>query len=171
MHVDPDGFVDQGDQNSQNLYGITVEAPNETGSQVRVLNFSEYSNRYDRTMSQSDDLEAEAGTFVNNTYPAYESGEIDPNQVISRNTAMFNLAADEVDGNNSMFRSTAALGMMGLDVPNLNETGTMTVDYRQTEYNGLLLADEAPGGAEESPRAFSWAHMVSSVLNPCIKRG
>jgi hypothetical protein len=141
-----------------------VRPPTESQDPVTLVDFYEYEDAWDRTHAQSADLQAEADTFVSNTYTAYDSGEIDANEVISRNTAMFNLAADEVSANNSMYRSTAALGMMGLDVPDLNSTGTMTVDYRQTEYNGLLLAESAPAGQWSAGTTYDTANIGVTYL-------
>ena len=162
-----DPYVDKAGPNEDPLRPdiryVTVQPASDSDSPVNIVDVRDFTSAWDRINSQTVDLQAESDVFVNNTYSAFESGKIDANEVISRNTAMFNLAASQYKGNNSLYRSTAVLGMLGLDVPQLNNTGTMKVSYRQATYNGLLLADSAPRGSWEKGTTYDTANIKGSV--------
>lgn len=90
------------------------------------------------------DLATEADTYSTNIYPALESGELNATEITSRNNKMFNMGLEAADGNNTYANSLAAYAAMGLEVPSLNGTGTMTIEYGGNTINGMLYTTGTP---------------------------
>ncbi|MBP2250441.1 hypothetical protein J2754_000738 [Halarchaeum solikamskense] len=125
---------------------VATSPPNTSLDAATVLDMSEYQNRWQQYEDLSAELKTEFSTYANNTYPAVESGRINASEVVSRETRMFQLGT-QASESGSLYDSVAALSMMGLATPNLNGTGTMTVNYQNRQYHGLLLAPDVPNGS------------------------
>ncbi|WP_188878710.1 hypothetical protein [Halarchaeum nitratireducens] len=137
---------DHASRQSGNYLRIVVHSPEGSDiGQSGVFNSSKYTDRWQQYGDLSAELKTEFSTYANNTYPAVESGRINASEVVSRETRMFQLGT-QAGQSGSLYDSVAALSMMGLATPNLNGTGTMTVNYQNRQYHGLLLAPEVPNG-------------------------
>ncbi|MXR39805.1 hypothetical protein GRX01_00315 [Halobaculum sp. WSA2] len=147
-----------------NITGMRVEPPNDNYDAYTYVRYSDYASRWDRMEAQNDALQEEADVFVNNTWEAYESGEIDSADVLSRNTQMFRYGNAALNGSESTYDVTAALSSMGLASPELNGTGSMVVQYQNTEYNGLILARNAPSGGWDSGTTYNTSNITGPVL-------
>lgn len=147
----------------QNFKWFGVSAPPDTNfSNVRMFSLGAFDNRFNGWETQSTDLKGEVSLFVDNTYPAFQSGEIDASDLLSRNTQMFEYGttADRDD----QYTVTAALSGMGLAAPQLNGTGTMTVQYNGSEYNGLALARNPPNGSWQVGTTYNTSNFSGPVL-------
>jgi len=158
------GVSDSGDTWGGEPKQFRVTAPNDNYDNQLYVDFSAYSARYEKVGSQNDALQSEVEVFVNNTWDAYESGEIDASDVLSRNTQMFRYGNSALNGSNSTYDVTAALSSMGLASPELNGTGSMVVRYQDTEYNGLILARNAPSGGWEAGTTYASSNISGPVL-------
>ena len=161
--------ADSSDAYQEVVYGHTASdlyavAPNDNYDDATYLTFSTFGERWDRIVAQNDALQAEVDPFVNNTWTAYESGEIDSADVLSRNTQMFRYGQAATDGTNSTYDVVAALSSMGLDSPELNGTGTMEVQYKGATYNGLLMARNAPNGSWQAGTTYNTSNIDGPVL-------
>lgn len=135
----------------QDLY---VKPPNENHDNLTMANVMDYRNRFERIQNKNDALQAEAEQFVNATWEDYESGAINASDVISSHTAMWEYGVRSGNESEGLWRSTAALAMMGYDTPNLNQSGTMTVEYLGQNYTGVVMAENAPGGSWEVGKTY-----------------
>jgi hypothetical protein len=143
---------------------FVVKSPHGERDKQRFLTPSEYWGRWSRIQDQNDALQAEVEAFVNETWGAYQSGEINSADVISRNTQMFRYGNAALNGSESTYDVTAALSSMGLAAPSLNGTGSMVVAYQGTDYNGLILARNAPSGGWDSGTTYNTSNITGPVL-------
>ncbi|TVT78312.1 hypothetical protein FQA18_20420, partial [Haloferax volcanii] len=76
---------------------------------------------------------------------------INSSDVISANTAMFEYGTQSGSDSTSLYDSTAALALMGFDVPDMQSSGLMNVTDQSgtanVTYQGLVLARSAPNGS------------------------
>lgn len=150
--------------NSNNNYNLTkwnweVQSFNNTGkfSGSRLIYEKE---RMDRIEKLSADMEDDVGIMVNNSYPAFQNGTIDPDDVISRHTAMYELGAGQNDS--SVYSAITALSYMGLPTTTLNGTGQITVSHNNTTYEGYLIG-EAPNGTWEAGTTYNGSNLPDPV--------
>lgn len=120
-----------------------VHNPNDDGS-AAMIKFQEY-DRVFRYEEYAAEMRSETPTYAESIYDGIETNRIDPDEVISQNTKMWKMVGEADQG--SLSRSTMALGSMGLEVPELDGTGTMEVDYHGTTYHGLIASESAPDGS------------------------
>ncbi|WP_052367958.1 hypothetical protein [Haloferax sp. ATB1] len=158
-----DGNSTNPSQNGYTGYGVGIQAPDSNYTDLEIWYFEDYHNRWDKIETQTASLQSEADNFVNATYSDFESGAIDPSDVISANTAMFEYAT-RTGNNSTLYSSTAALSLMGFDTPRLNSSGVMNVSYQNQTYQGLILARNAPGGAWESNTTYNTANISGPVF-------
>jgi hypothetical protein len=108
------------------------------------MDLSEEPARWDRITAQRNSVHDEIDTFVNNTYSAYQGGEITNEDLVDPY-----LAAREYgpDPENYSAWATTTLTLMGQNTPEtLENTGNFTVtdQTRNETLNGILLSDENP---------------------------
>jgi len=144
---------------------IRVKGPTENHDDVFLMKSQGYETAWDQTQAMNSDLQSEVDPFVNSTWTAYQNGEINASDVISRNNLMFRYGTDALNNSNqSLYDSTAALSTMGLDTPNINSTGSMTVEYEGVTYEGMVLAQEAPNGTWETGTTYNTSNIGGTVL-------
>ncbi len=144
---------------------LAVQPPNEDYDRVDYLNPSGYKERFNKVETMNSDLQSEVDPFVNGTWTAFQDGQISASDVISRNNLMFRYGTDALNNSNaSLYDSTAALSTMGVDTPNINSTGSMTVEYDGVEYTGMVLAREAPNGTWETGTTYNTSEIGGVVL-------
>jgi len=143
---------------------IRVSAPNDNFSPQSVYNFSVDSERWNETHELNDQLQSEAENFVDATWQDFDSGQVNATDVVSSTTAMFEFGVRSSNESEGLYRSTAALSMMGFDTPNMSSAGMMTVRYQGTNHTGLVLADNAPGGSWETGVTYDPANISGPVF-------
>ncbi|WP_435145632.1 hypothetical protein [Halobaculum sp. P14] len=143
---------------------VYVKGHMSSADRIRYLYFAEWADLWRRIEQQNSNLQAEVGPFVNSTWTAFQTGKINASDVISRNTAMFRYGVDTIQNDTSMYTSVAALATMGLDTPNINGTGQMTVHYDGLTYHGLVLAQQAPGGSWTAGRTYNASNITGNVM-------
>ncbi len=119
-------------------YGFNVNAPDDTYSELRYMEFAEYHDQWTKIENQTSTLQSEVGPYVDSTWDAYEEGRIDASDVMSRTTLMFEQGVDATNSS-GMYNVIGGLAAMGLETPDLNESGYMTVQMNGQTYEGLLL--------------------------------
>lgn len=141
-----------------------VAAPNSNYDDLRFFHMDDYQDRWDRIVSLNDQLQSEATNFVDGTWSEYDSGNINSSDVISSNTAMFEYGTRSANESEGLWRSTAALAMGGYDTPDLNNSGMMTVEYRNSDHTGLLMAKNAPNGTWEVNTTYNTSNIDGPVF-------
>ncbi|MDM9626092.1 hypothetical protein QTL95_09300 [Rhizobium sp. S152] len=143
---------------------IRISAPDANYETQEVYDMIADHERWNKINNQNDALQSEADVFVNQTWEAYQTGQIGPEDVLSRNTQMFRYGNAALNGSESTYDVTAALSSMGLAAPELNGTGSMVVSYQGTDYNGLLLARNAPNGSWQAGTTYNTSAIDGPVL-------
>lgn len=144
---------------------FVVEAPNEYSDRITYMDPDKFAERWSHIETLNNDLQAEVDPFVNSTWTAYESGQINSSDVLSRNTQMFEYGVDATnDSSRNLYNVVAALSSMGLDTPSIAGAGTMEVSYAGTTYDGLVMAREAPNGSWSSGTTYNTSDIDGVVM-------
>lgn len=143
---------------------LTAIAPSSEFDNKRVFRFQLFHDRWNKIESMTSSLKSEVQMYVNVTYDDYQSGRINASDVISAHTAMFELGVRSGNKSESLWRSTAALAMLGFETPNLNNSGTMTISYGGDTFHGLVMADEAPNGTWVSGKTYNTSNIDGLVF-------
>ena len=161
--MDPESSVfNPASGRSSNISHLKVKAPNSNYDPLLYADTHEYRDMFLQIQNQNDNLQSETDVFVEGTWSEFDSGQINATDVLSTNTAMSEYGTRSADESEGLWRSTAALSMMGYDTPDLNNSGMMTVEYKGVEHTGLLMAKNAPGGAWE----VNTTYHVSNISGP-----
>ena len=157
--------INGSDTCSFNLADVSfvVNDPNQNKFDV-IFNTSDFVSRWEKIESMKESLMSESENFVAQTWSDYDSGRINASDVISANTAMFEYGVRSANESEGLYRSTAALSMMGYDTPNMSNAGTMTVEYQGQTHTGLVLAENAPGGSWTAGTTYDPANISGPVF-------
>jgi hypothetical protein len=93
-------------------------------------------------------------------WTALEEGRVNASDVLSRTNVMFNYGTNS----DSYYDVVGALAAQGLETPNLNGTGTLSVEYRGTEHNGMLFARNVPNGSWDVNRTYNASNFEGPVM-------
>ncbi|WP_049987974.1 hypothetical protein [Halobellus rufus] len=148
-----------------NSDGLFVTPPDSlsSSSDVYMVRWSEYADRWSQINSMNSNLKTESQAFVEATYADFETGQINASDVISSNTAMFEYGT-EYDSNDSLYNTVGALSMMGFDTPNMTSSGTMDVVYNGDTYTGILMANNAPNGTWNTGTTYNTSNIEGPVF-------
>ena len=138
---DPDNIY------AADLVGLHVQPPNTNYETLRVLTFQEYADRWTEIEEQNNRVQNDMDTLVNNTYDAYQAGEINNTDLVDPYTLTRRSAGDEYQS-----WAAAQLTTMGVNSPEaLDQTGAFEISTESgAEYRGILFLTEQPTGGVES---------------------
>ena len=143
---------------------LTVAPPNTYDEPARFGDTRKYTELWNQIDLQHSTTQSEAANFVDATWQDYETGQINASDVLSANTAMSEYGVRSANESEGLWRSTAALSMMGYDTPDLNNSGMMTVEYRNQNLTGLLMARNAPNGTWEVNTTYNTSNIDGPVF-------
>ncbi|MDG5778844.1 hypothetical protein VB773_01035 [Haloarculaceae archaeon H-GB2-1] len=143
---------------------LVVKPPNSNYEKLEAFDFKAFPQRWIQIESMNTNLQSEADVFVDATWADFDAGQVNATDVISSHTAMFEYGVRSADKDEGLWRSTAALAMMGYDTPNLMSSGTMTVEYGVGTYSGLLMARNAPNGSWEANKTYNTSAIDGPVF-------
>jgi hypothetical protein len=136
-----------------------------------VVDAIRYQSAWTRIETQSSGLTGEVDPYVNATYDGLENGTINSSDIVSKAALVGQLGTDYRDattsGQGNVYNSVGALAAQGLEVPELNGTGTFTVEYTANgstkTADGLLAARQAPGGSWETNTTYNASEISGPV--------
>lgn len=128
-----------------NDYGEIVLLSSQANYDNANEGYNDWAQVYESIENKNSKLQGEVDGFVNNTWTALEEDRISASDLISRNNYVFQMGV-EGTGNNSYSNMIAAYAAMGLETPNLNDTGTITIDYANQSLEGMLYSNNVPNG-------------------------
>lgn len=160
--VGPDGapYTEDIDQ-------LVVRVPSDNynaSDRAVLLDLRDYRDRWTTVVNKNDALQNEVDTFVNATYDDFQSGQINSTDVLSRTTTMTEYGTAGSANSTGMWDVVAATAAMGLETPDLNGTGMMTVSQGQNNYTGVLLARNAPNGSWTVGQTYDPANIDGPVM-------
>jgi hypothetical protein len=124
---------------------LMVDAPNSNYDDSIYYSFGDNVLRWKAIETKNAELQSESEAFIDATWQDLEDGNINSTDIISRNTQMFEYgsAAQESSNYHDTIGATAA---MGIETPQLEGTGTMTVtDGAGNTHEGMLFGDPPNG--------------------------
>jgi len=144
--ADYTGYTQVNGQNDSDGYlYYLVRGPNEKDETYRIWQAPEMHKQWRAYETQNDDLTTDADNFTEAIWSDLENGNLNASDVVSRTTTMFEYGTAVRNGSADYADWLAATATMGTEAPNLNETGTMTVDVNGQKSDGVLFG-EPPNG-------------------------
>jgi hypothetical protein len=149
--------------------GLAVDPGGE--NETILFKTQAYPSLWSQIETQSSGLTGEVDPYVSEVYQGLNNGTINSSDVISKAAYVGQLGTDyqnATDANQSnVYNSVGALASLGLETPDLNDTGTFTVEYQKNgstvTADGLLAARAAPGGSWESNTTYNASNIAGPV--------
>lgn len=136
--------IDDGGGGHRYAHKVQVAAPDSNYDHMDYVFYQDYKDRWDRIEAKNTALQDEADLFVDAIWQDLEDGNTDATDILSRNSKMFEYGT-ATQQNGTYYDSIAAAAGMGLETPDLNETGQMTItDGGGATHDGILHARNAP---------------------------
>ena len=158
------GTPSAGNYESTAVWGVVVAPPTSDYSELRYIEFKTFTKQWNNIESANKDVKTDVDPYVTATYDAYKDGRLEPRDVMSRQTKMFEYGTDGAASNASMYDSIAALSAMGLNTPDLNNTGMMTVEYGSGQtVTGIVMAHHAPNGTWRTDTTYNAQNISGPV--------
>jgi len=121
------------------------------------LDLTEYTDSIQEIHNKNKETKREVAVYIEESLgPAVNSGTLDAESYVSPATLAQEYAQEYGNGT-SFIRATAIAAYSGMDAPDLEETGSMTITHNGTTYKGLLLSQEAPSGGWQSGETYDAA--------------
>ena len=134
-----------------NGYTATFEASkvkthDGTAPAVVSISYQEYANSWSTIQSQSQTVKSEMDTLVENTYSAYQQGEINSSDLVDP----YMLSSQQSPGDDFQGWTAAQLTLLGTNSPeNFDQIGSFNVTTASgTQYEGVLFSQENPASGQ-----------------------
>jgi len=138
-----------------------VEPHNDTAERLEFGQTSKYRSLWQDIEKQNNDIKSEMDVYVEGIWQGIESGEIDPVDVRSRVNLMTEYGSSATNSTGT-YGTIAGLAAMGLETPNLDNSGYMTVEYGGETVEGVLVGN-APGGEWRSGMSYDMTTFDDAV--------
>lgn len=135
---------DDGVSGSGEVTGISFVAPN-SDEEIQYIDFGAAGERWDLIESQSQTVTGEMDTLANNTYEAYQNGEINNSDLIDP----YVLASEYSPGSEYQGWAAAQLTLLGQNSPEaMDQIGRFNVTTSSGQYSGVLFSQENPASGQ-----------------------
>jgi len=126
--------------------GLHIKSHDGTAPRVQYMVFSNYSQRWNNIESQSQTVVNDMDTLAENTYSAYQQGEINNSDLVDP----YVLANQQSAGEDFQGWTAAQLTLMGQNSPkNFDQIGSFNVTTESgTQYEGVLFSQENPASGQ-----------------------
>ncbi|WP_277554894.1 hypothetical protein [Halobaculum limi] len=131
-------------ENTNGTALVAVAPPDSNSSDTVAYDPSLYNNEFYRMDTSREQLEDNFAGFAEGLYPALENGTVTPDEATP--AAGWIDATDPSKLENHYIYKVATLSSAGWETPDLNQTGTMTLQYQGNNYTGLLVTETSPAG-------------------------
>jgi len=128
------------------LTGVRAESTSSTSSQVQYVSFDTYATRLSDISSQESTVKSDMDTLAENTYSAYQAGEINNSDLVDP----YVLANQQSAGEDFQGWTAAQLTLLGTNSPeNFDQIGSFNVTTGDgTQYEGVLFSQENPANGQ-----------------------
>jgi len=133
--------------------GIQVQPTATSNSTTTMMDYSAWASGWDLIKQESQIVQSDMDTLINNTYEEYQAGDIDNADLVDAYTL------SERSPNES-YQSWAArrLTTLGVNSPEaLDQTGAFTVESGGESYRGILFLTEIPEGGVSAGQNYDAA--------------
>ncbi|WP_191906181.1 MULTISPECIES: hypothetical protein [unclassified Haloarcula] len=126
--------------------GIRITAPNSNYESIKVIDFERYSAQWSEIQTQNTQVQNDMDTLANNTYSAYQKGEINNSDLVDP----YVLSNQQSAGEDFQGWAAAQLTLMGTNSPeNFDQIGSFNVTTGDgTQYEGVLFSQENPASGQ-----------------------
>jgi len=127
-------------------HGMMVLSHDGQASKIQAQDFSAYKTQWDAIKSQSSTVVADMDTLAENTYSAYQNGEINNSDLVDP----YVLASQQSAGDDFQGWTAAQLTLLGTNSPdNFDQIGSFNVTTGDgTQYEGVLFSQENPASGQ-----------------------
>jgi len=141
---------------------IQLQPPTSDYDAHNYHSFERMRYHWDRIENQRTNLTTETETWLSNVYPALDSGQVNPEDLVSNVNRMFNYAVE--GGENATYSEAfIALASLGLDPAGNSSYLSLTYEHDgaagNVTHDGMLLSDTAPGGSWEVGTVYDSANI------------
>ncbi|WP_049939003.1 hypothetical protein [Haloarcula marismortui] len=125
---------------------LGVSSTDTTDGPVKMVVFEDYETSYAAIESQSDTVESNMDTLAENTYSAYQQGEINSSDLVDP----YMLSSQQSPGDDFQGWTAAQLTLLGTNSPeNFDQIGSFNVTTESgTQYEGVLFSQENPASGQ-----------------------
>jgi hypothetical protein len=131
---------------SDTIRGLKMQGPTSDHSPLTYGTVTEYKTHWDEIESQSTSVQNDMDTLAENTYSAYQSGEINNSDLVDP----YVLANQQSAGEDFQGWTAAQLTLLGTTSPeNFDQIGSFNVTTGDgTQYEGVLFSQENPASGQ-----------------------
>lgn len=136
---------------------LTYRPPNsKSGSlpQSYIWNPDNWNYPIQNTTDANNEVESEIKTWVDNTYSAWDTGQLNASELVSRVNKMENYVVQAQSDNATFNDVVGGLSGLGLSIPT-NQTATMNISFEPENINGTLTKNSILM-ASNSPPTGEW---------------
>jgi len=140
---------------------LAVEGYASDVDRVIVVNQTRYSAQWSNIQSQEQQVRNDMDTLAENTYSAYQSGEINNSDLVDP----YVLASQQSAGDDFQGWAAAQLTMLGTNSPeNFDQIGSFNVTTGDgTQYEGVLFSQENPASGQfENGTTYDTANITGT---------
>lgn len=133
-------------RSSVHLESLMIRAPNDNYQSLKVVQWQEFNTLNSEIQSQNTQVQNEMDTLAENTYSAYQSGEINNSDLVDP----YVLANQQSAGDDFQGWTAAQLTLMGQNSPeNFDQIGSFNITTESgTQYEGVLFSQENPASGQ-----------------------
>ncbi|RLM48162.1 hypothetical protein DVK00_06600 [Haloarcula sp. Atlit-47R] len=133
-------------QSGHTVSAVRAKPTSSTSDGVEYLKFSEFAEQWTQIKTHNSNVQAEIQTLANNTYSAYQQGEISNSDLVDP----YMLASQQSPGDDFQGWAAAQLTLMGTNSPeNFDQIGSFNVTTGDgTQYKGVLFSQENPASGQ-----------------------
>jgi len=145
-NVDARSSQDASGSYTTDVAGLKVLSTSTTDSAVRHVDFAAYPTRLSEIESQESTVTSNMDTLAENTYSAYQSGQINSSDLVDP----YVLASQQSAGDDFQGWTAAQLTLMGQNSPeNFDQIGSFNITTESgTQYEGVLFSQENPASGQ-----------------------
>ncbi|WP_170083222.1 hypothetical protein [Haloarcula rubripromontorii] len=133
-------------RSSVHLESLMIRAPNDNYQNLKIVRWQEFNRLNSDIQSQNSEVQADMDTLAENTYSAYQAGEINNSDLVDP----YVLSNQQSAGDDFQGWAAAQLTLMGTNSPeNFDQIGSFNVTTESgTQYEGVLFSQENPASGQ-----------------------
>jgi len=133
-------------RSSVHLEALMIRAPNDNYQNLKIVRWQEFNRLNSDIQSQNSEVQADMDTLAENTYSAYQAGEINNSDLVDP----YVLSSQQSAGDDFQGWTAAQLTLLGTNSPeNFDQIGSFNVTTESgTQYEGVLFSQENPASGQ-----------------------
>ncbi|AJF25681.1 hypothetical protein SG26_08035 [Haloarcula sp. CBA1115] len=133
-------------RSSVHLESLMIRAPNDNYQNLKIVRWQEFNRLNSDIQSQNSEVQADMDTLAENTYSAYQAGEINNSDLVDP----YVLSNQQSAGEDFQGWAAAQLTLLGTNSPeNFDQIGSFNVTTESgTQYEGVLFSQENPASGQ-----------------------